>query len=402
MSTPDKATDTTLVNRAGVDYRITLDKMSTLQDTDLLLVNRAGVDYRCTAKDVKAAAGGGNAPVAGSLAGIAYTYMQINGAPMYISPDHAHMVSVFNNGSGEASITSSYVSAPYGFSPRDKRLHQVGAYRTPYGVQLSQNSVASEYMTWDGVQHSNTGTGKGSLLTDRETMMGMVSGGGANTETQRFRLSKYDDGWWYYQPGAGKYMHFKNPSTDEAVCNAAGSIETGAPSTTGMSPTPADYPKFGYDGVDGIRHAGANDVFLYSPATNPSSWVKEGTMTNLPGSGSVAAYCFVGDYLMKDLGTSGVFRNKVKGKYDAWTKCASTDGSLFGAVSLTYVTKAGVAWMFTFSDIKISKDMGLTWKTMPACPSPDKFFVDSIAEVAFCYTPATHYAAIIDLNQPIA
>jgi hypothetical protein len=58
MSTPDKATDTTLVNRAGVDYRITLDKMSTLQDTDLLLVNRAGVDYRCAAKDVKAALGG--------------------------------------------------------------------------------------------------------------------------------------------------------------------------------------------------------------------------------------------------------------------------------------------------------------------------------------------------------
>jgi hypothetical protein len=61
MSTVVPATDTMLVNRAGIDYRTTVDQMSTLQDTDLLLVNRAGVDYRCTAADVKAAVGGGGA-----------------------------------------------------------------------------------------------------------------------------------------------------------------------------------------------------------------------------------------------------------------------------------------------------------------------------------------------------
>jgi hypothetical protein len=63
MSTINKTTDTTLVNRAGVDHRITLDKMSTLQDTDLLIINRAGVDYRCTAKDAKSALGGGGGAV---------------------------------------------------------------------------------------------------------------------------------------------------------------------------------------------------------------------------------------------------------------------------------------------------------------------------------------------------
>jgi hypothetical protein len=59
MSTVDKATDTILVNRAGTDYRTTVETMSALQDTDLLLINRGGVDYRCDAKDVKAALGGG-------------------------------------------------------------------------------------------------------------------------------------------------------------------------------------------------------------------------------------------------------------------------------------------------------------------------------------------------------
>jgi hypothetical protein len=60
MSTIDKATDTILVNRAGTDYRTTVQTMSTLADTDLLLVNRGGLDYRCTAADVKAAVGGGS------------------------------------------------------------------------------------------------------------------------------------------------------------------------------------------------------------------------------------------------------------------------------------------------------------------------------------------------------
>jgi hypothetical protein len=59
MSTVDKATDTVLVNRAGTDYRTTVETVSALEDTDLLLVNRGGVDYRCEAKDVKAALGGG-------------------------------------------------------------------------------------------------------------------------------------------------------------------------------------------------------------------------------------------------------------------------------------------------------------------------------------------------------
>ena len=58
MSTIDKATDTILVNRAGTDYRTTVQTMSTLADTDLLLVNRGGLDYRCTAKDVKTALSG--------------------------------------------------------------------------------------------------------------------------------------------------------------------------------------------------------------------------------------------------------------------------------------------------------------------------------------------------------
>lgn len=64
MSTVQPATDLIVVNRGGVDYRTTLDKMSTLQDTDLLLVNRGGIDYRCTAADIKSTLGGAT-PVSG-------------------------------------------------------------------------------------------------------------------------------------------------------------------------------------------------------------------------------------------------------------------------------------------------------------------------------------------------
>jgi hypothetical protein len=53
-------TDVLLVNRAGVDYKVTkANLMATVQDTDLLLVNRAGVDYKATFADVKKGFGGG-------------------------------------------------------------------------------------------------------------------------------------------------------------------------------------------------------------------------------------------------------------------------------------------------------------------------------------------------------
>jgi len=52
-------TDVLLVNRAGVDYRVTKANMATVQDTDLILVNRAGVDYKATYADVKKGFGPG-------------------------------------------------------------------------------------------------------------------------------------------------------------------------------------------------------------------------------------------------------------------------------------------------------------------------------------------------------
>jgi hypothetical protein len=100
MSTPT-ATDTTLVNRAGVDYRTTLDKMSTLQDTDLLMVNRAGVDYKCTAKDIKSALGGGGsvrkAPITGMFGLAANPTIQLSSGFYGPAPDLATLQSLIND-----------------------------------------------------------------------------------------------------------------------------------------------------------------------------------------------------------------------------------------------------------------------------------------------------------------
>lgn len=47
-------TDLLLLNRGGVDFKITIEQvMSTMQDSDLLLVNRGGVDYKVTAAELK-------------------------------------------------------------------------------------------------------------------------------------------------------------------------------------------------------------------------------------------------------------------------------------------------------------------------------------------------------------
>jgi hypothetical protein len=372
MSTPT-ATDTTLVNRAGVDYRTTLDKMSTLQDTDLLMVNRAGVDYKCTAKDIKSVLGGGSGPTGvdlSQLSGFIQTRptMADNWGPQMFAVDGSGLIfgttSYFNgNIKMRSIITEMSVRRPSGtFSGVD--------LRTPFGFLVDKDYGNLCY---------NNATHSQEAISARPWTTPIHYG---QMEACSLEAPYYDNGWWLF--AADGYLHFP--------------VTTGTPSQILAASTASAYPTalgirtplrgsweaaapmgrcdaFGYHSTQGFMMCDttSNSVIAFHPHT-PGNLFTRTSLTIQSNEKPI----WIGDYLFLDVWNgnvwNGVRRNVAIGDYSSFVPVtlpanytAFASGTKNPQPPVTYKGKSGTYYMLGTGPngdrvILASKNEGLNWE----------------------------------------
>lgn len=357
MSTIQAATDQTLVNRAGVDHHITLDKMSTLQDTDLLLVNRAGVDYKCTAKDIKSALGGGGALDPAVFAGqwevhVASEFFK------YVSKDSTTFIAVMN--ADQQSGATHWMHG--GKTPGLIRTGTCVAYETPYGYQCNN---WTKYLDESGTVHTINSNLSSSLFLktcDKAANEVVYLNSQNGAVMHNVRLPYYGNGWWYL--GVTDWMHYATADPNEATCNNPSNLTHGnltLPASaiiTNLSDGTALNAALGLGvfGKDGARFVNNAKVFLWDPIKHGGAFVEEGAIT---GTGINGVPAVIGDYVFFNFGSKQK-RNTTKGDYSHWTDVhglTTADATYYYA----YVNKKGTFYMFGQFGMFMSKDEGLNW-----------------------------------------